>query len=125
MASGSTAMLMDSSRAPKEARHFSTLRIHVRPAAHFQQCAEFLQLRNRGLVPRSIAQRALSLPRRDRFRAAPKQSVIRDSSTFIVTLRWPAVLFINSFEYNDPAEFERADDLLIRRPNAGKNHADR
>jgi hypothetical protein len=36
-----------------------------------------------------------------------------------------AVLFINSFEYNDPAEFERADDLLIRRPNAGKNHADR
>jgi len=37
----------------------------------------------------------------------------------------PAVLFINSFEYNDPAEFERADDLLSRRPNAGKNHADR
>lgn len=36
-----------------------------------------------------------------------------------------AVLFINSFEYNDRAEFERADDLLIRRPNAGKNHADR
>jgi hypothetical protein len=28
-----------------------------------------------------------------------------------------AVLFI-TFEYNDPAEFERADDLLIRRPNA-------
>ena len=35
-----------------------------------------------------------------------------------------AVLFIDSFEYNDSAEFERADDLLIRRPNAGKNHAD-
>ncbi len=38
---------------------------------------------------------------------------------------WPAVLFINSFEYNDPAEFERADDLFVRRPIAGKNHADR
>src|SRR5262249_25065862 len=36
-----------------------------------------------------------------------------------------AVLFINSFEYDDSSESERADDLLIRRPNAGKNHADR
>jgi hypothetical protein len=42
-----------------------------------------------------------------------------------ITINGPAVLFINSFEYNDPAEFERADDLLSRRPNAGKNHADR
>jgi len=30
----------------------------------------------------------------------------------------------NSFEYNDPAEFERADDLLIRRPIASEHHAD-
>jgi hypothetical protein len=29
------------------------------------------------------------------------------------------------FSHPHPAEFERADDLLIRRPNAGKNHADR
>jgi hypothetical protein len=26
---------------------------------------------------------------------------------------------------NDSAEFERANDLLVRRPIAGKNHADR
>jgi putative ABC transport system substrate-binding protein len=30
----------------------------------------------------------------------------------------------NSFEYNDPAEFERADDLLVRRPIATEHHAD-
>jgi hypothetical protein len=36
----------------------------------------------------------------------------------------PAVLFIKSFVHNDPAEFERADDLVVRRPIAGKNHAD-
>jgi hypothetical protein len=30
----------------------------------------------------------------------------------------------NSFEYNDPAEFERADDLLVRRPIASEHHAD-
>jgi hypothetical protein len=30
----------------------------------------------------------------------------------------------NSFEYNDPAEFERADDLLVRRPFATVHHAD-
>jgi hypothetical protein len=30
----------------------------------------------------------------------------------------------NSFEYNDPAEFERADDLLVRRPIASEDHAD-
>jgi hypothetical protein len=30
----------------------------------------------------------------------------------------------NSFEYNGPAEFERAEDFLVRRPIAGKNHAD-
>jgi hypothetical protein len=29
-----------------------------------------------------------------------------------------------SFVYNDPAEFKRADDLVVRRPIAGKNHAD-
>jgi hypothetical protein len=40
------------------------------------------------------------------------------------TSRRQAVLVMNSFEYNDPPEFERADHLLIRRPNAGKNHAD-
>ena len=34
-------------------------------------------------------------------------------------------LFINSFEYNDPAEFERANDLVVRRPSARKNYADR
>jgi hypothetical protein len=30
----------------------------------------------------------------------------------------------NSFEYNDPAEIERAEDLLVRWPIAGKNHTD-
>jgi hypothetical protein len=34
-------------------------------------------------------------------------------------------LFIDSFKYNDPTEFECADDLLVRRPIAGKNHANR
>ena len=36
-----------------------------------------------------------------------------------------APLFIDSFKYNDPTEFECADDLLVRRPIAGKNHANR
>jgi hypothetical protein len=30
----------------------------------------------------------------------------------------------NSFEYNDPAEFESANDLLVRRPIATEHHAD-
>jgi hypothetical protein len=30
----------------------------------------------------------------------------------------------NSFEYNDPAEFERANDFLVRRPIATEHHAD-
>jgi hypothetical protein len=30
----------------------------------------------------------------------------------------------NSFEYNDPAKFERADDFLVRRPIAAEHHAD-
>jgi hypothetical protein len=48
MASGSTAMLMDRA-APEEARHFSTLRISCQASAeHFEQCAEFPLLRNRG-----------------------------------------------------------------------------
>ncbi len=40
---------------------------------------------------------------------------------------WPprAVLFIDSFEYNDLTEFEGAEDFLVRWPIAGKNHADR
>ena len=37
---------------------------------------------------------------------------------------WPARRSIKSFVYNDPAELERADDLVVRRPIAGKNHAD-
>ena len=36
-----------------------------------------------------------------------------------------AVLFIDSFEYNDLTEFEGAEDFLVRWPIAGKNHADR
>jgi hypothetical protein len=37
---------------------------------------------------------------------------------------WPARRSIKSFVYNDPAELERADDLVVQRPIAGKNHAD-
>jgi len=37
---------------------------------------------------------------------------------------WPAGRSIKSFVYNDPAELERADDLVVQRPIAGKNHAD-
>jgi hypothetical protein len=45
MASGFTAML----RRAAEATHFSTLRISCQTSAeHFQQCAEFLPLGNRG-----------------------------------------------------------------------------
>src|SRR5262245_40939007 len=35
---------------------------------------------------------------------------------------WPARRSIKSFVYN--AELKRADDLVVQRPFAGKNHAD-
>jgi hypothetical protein len=52
---------------------------------------------------------------------------ITQKSTRASRLGWRprAVLFIDSFEYNDLTEIERAKDFLVRRPIAGKNHADR
>jgi hypothetical protein len=59
MASGSTAMLMDSSRTR------GALRISCQASAeHFQQCAEFLLLSNRGLGPLAVTVLPIALARR-------------------------------------------------------------
>jgi hypothetical protein len=65
MASGSTAMLMDSSRARGGTAFLDFTYSCQASAEHFQQCAEFLPLRNRGLgalavtvLPVPIARRA-------------------------------------------------------------------
>jgi len=53
----------------------------------------------------------------------PKPRPVGEPTPRVGALGWPAVLSSLSV-YNDPAELERADDLVVRWPIAGKNHAD-
>jgi hypothetical protein len=54
MASGSAAMLMDSSRARGGTAFLDFTYSCQASAEHFQQCAEFLPLRNGGLGPLAV-----------------------------------------------------------------------
>jgi hypothetical protein len=64
MASGSTAMLMDSSRARGGTAFLDFTYSCQAGAEQFQQCAEFLLLRNRGLGPLAVAVLPIPLARR-------------------------------------------------------------
>jgi hypothetical protein len=64
MASGSTAMLMDSSRARGSTAFLDFTCSGQTSAEQFQQCAEFLALRNRGLGALAMTVLPVSLARR-------------------------------------------------------------
>jgi hypothetical protein len=64
MASGSTAMLMDSSRARGSTAFLDFTCSCQASAEHLQQCAEFLLLCNRGLGPLAVAELPIPLARR-------------------------------------------------------------
>jgi hypothetical protein len=64
MASGSTAMLIDSSRARGSTAFLDFTYSCQASAQYFQQCAEFPLLRNRGLGPVAVAVLPIALARR-------------------------------------------------------------
>jgi hypothetical protein len=64
MASGSTAMLMDSSRERGSTAFLDFMYSCQASAEHFQQCGEFPLLRNRGLGPLAVTVLAIPLARR-------------------------------------------------------------
>src|SRR5260221_14613202 len=64
MASGSMAMFMDSSRARVGTAFLDFTYSCQASAEHFEQCAEFLPLRNRGLGPLAVTVLPIPLARR-------------------------------------------------------------
>jgi hypothetical protein len=84
MASGSMAMLTDSSRERGSTAFLDFTYSCQASAEHFQQCAEFLLLRNRGLGPLAVTVLPIPLARRAPLPLAPPCNRQRLFSSLVI-----------------------------------------